>query len=227
MKLRQLHEWSVSVDDAKRIQTHLASRVSRVASLPPGVRYIAGVDISVPRFKGLARGAVVVLHYPSLELAEVRVAEAEPPFPYVPGLLSFREVPVLRGVLEKLETAPDLLLVDGQGLAHPRRFGIACHLGLLLDVPTIGCAKSILVGSHTLLSEEAGGYTELVHEGEVVGAAVRTRVGVKPVYVSVGHCVDLATAVRWTFACCRGYRIPEPTRLAHLAAGGQFASGLV
>lgn len=164
----------------------------------------------------------MVLSYPDLNIAEVRTVEAEPSFPYVPGLLSFREVPVLLGALEALQTTPDIVLVDGQGIAHPRRFGLACHLGLMLDVPTIGCAKSLLVGMHDTLSEEDCVWTWLEDDGEVIGAAVRTRRGVKPVYVSVGHRVNLDAAIDWTLACCRGYRLPEPTRLAHQAAGGRL-----
>ena len=223
VNLQELHPWNISTTEAMDLQRRLASRVSHASGLPEKVRYIAGLDISAPRREGLARGAVVVLRYPSLEVEEVRIAEAKPPLPYIPGLLSFREVPVLVGALEALTTAPDLVLVDGQGLAHPRRFGLACHLGLMVDVSTIGCAKSILVGKHTSLPREAGSWVELMDKGEVVGAAVRTRTGVKPTYVSVGHKIDLHTAVDWTLACCRGLRIPEPTRLAHQAAGGQLA----
>jgi deoxyribonuclease V len=222
VRLEELHSWDVSTTEASQIQQQLASEVSHVSTLPEKLSYIAGVDISTSRYGGLARGAVVVLRYPSLEVEEVRVAEAEPPFPYIPGLLSFREVPVLKGALEALAITPDLVLVDGQGLAHPRRFGLACHLGLMLDVPTVGCAKSILLGKHESLPQEANSWAEMTDNGEVVGAAVRTRTNVKPVYVSVGHKIDLHTAIGWTLACCRGLRIPEPTRLAHQAAGGKL-----
>jgi len=222
VRLKELHSWDVSTTEASQVQRQLAPKVSHVSTLPEKPSYVAGVDISTPRHGGIARGAVVVLRYPSLEVEEVRVAEAEPPFPYIPGLLSFREVPVLMGALKALTTTPDLVLVDGQGLAHPRRFGLACHLGLMLDVPTIGCAKSILVGRHASLPQEAGSWTEMTDNGEVIGAAVRTRTNVKPVYVSVGHKIDPDAAVRWTLACCRGLRIPEPTRLAHQAAGGRL-----
>lgn len=184
---------------------------------------MAGLDLSPEdRATGQVTGAAVVLTFPDLELAEVKVARARPLMPYIPGLLAFREAPVLALALERLTLTPDLLIVDGHGLAHPRRFGIACHIGLLTDRPTVGCAKSILRGSHEPLPPEQGAWVPLVDRGEVIGAAVRTRPGVSPVYVSVGHRVDLATAVHWVLACCRGYRLPEPTRLAHQAAAGRL-----
>jgi deoxyribonuclease V len=224
VKLRELHSWNVSTGEAVQLQQRLAPLVSHTSTLREEVRYVAGLDISAPRRSGLARGAAVVLRYPSLQVEEVRTAEARPLLPYVPGLLSFREVPVLVGAVELLSVTPDLVLVDGQGIAHPRRFGLACHLGLMLDLPTIGCAKSILVGRHAgPLPREAGSRVELVDKGEVVGVALRTRTDVNPVYVSVGHRIDLQTAVEWALACCRGLRIPEPTRLAHQAAGGHLA----
>jgi len=138
--------------------------------------------------------------------------------PYVPGLLSFREAPAILGALSRLNSLPDVLLVDGHGLAHPRRFGLACHLGVLLDMPTIGCAKSILIGEVGPLNGSAGSITILRIEGEELGLAIRTRPGVKPVYVSVGHRADLDSATRILLASCRGYRIPEPIRYAHRLA---------
>jgi len=222
VKLHNLHSWDVPPEEAAEIQHRLAPRVSREVELPPAVRYVAGVDISPPDADGVCAGAVVVLEYPSLEVVEARVHRARPAMPYVPGLLSFRETPVLAGALGALAVTPDLLLVDGQGLAHPRRFGIACHLGLLTGLPTIGCAKSLLVGKYGPLGAEAGAWAELVDKSEVVGAALRTRTGVTPVYVSIGHRVDLEQARRWTLACCKGYRLPEPTRLAHQAAAGSL-----
>jgi deoxyribonuclease V len=222
VKLDRLHSWDVTPAEAVALQRRLAPLVSRMAELPETVRYIAGVDISPPDADGVCTGAVVVLAYPSLEAVEVRVHRERPAMPYVPGLLSFRETPVLAGALEALSITPDLLLVDGQGLAHPRRFGIACHLGLLTGLPTIGCAKSLLVGRHEPLGVDAGAWAELVDRGEVVGAALRTRAGVTPVYVSIGHRVGLEQARRWTLACCTHYRLPEPTRLAHQAAAGRL-----
>jgi deoxyribonuclease V len=178
------------------------------------------VDISGEDGYGMARAAVVVLRYPGLEIVERKVITMPVVFPYVPGLLSFREVPLILAACEQLTVTPDLFIADGQGVAHPRRLGLACHLGLFLVVPTIGCAKSILCGRHDEVGEERGDSAPLYDDGEVVGAAVRTRRGVKPVYVSIGHKVDLRTAIDWVLACCYRYRLPEPTRLAHLAAMG-------
>jgi deoxyribonuclease V len=163
----------------------------------------------------------VVLEYPELGLVETKVVSGKLDFPYIPGLLSFREAPLTLVACERLSVTPDLILVDGQGIAHPRRLGFASHLGLFLDMPTIGCAKSRLCGSHEEPGNEPGNYTEVVDEGETIGVALRTKAGVKPVYVSIGHKVDLQTAIYWVLECCCGYRLPEPTRLAHLAATGR------
>ena len=218
-----LHRWDLSPEEAVALQRQLAPRVIRTTSLVTPPRLIAGVDLSAPDAQGRVTGAVVVVRYPGLDIAEVRVHNSSPEMPYIPGLLSFRESPAILGALEQLSTTPDLLLVDGQGLAHPRRFGIACHLGLLLDLPTVGCAKSILRGRHGPLAAHQGASAELIDGGEVVGAALRTRQGVSPLYVSIGHRVDLATALDWVLACCKRYRLPEPTRLAHQAAAGRLA----
>ena len=223
MNLRSLHAWDVSVQEAKELQVRLAPLVSCSDSITPEVRYLAGVDISPPDNRGLVKAAVVVVSYPELEPVEVSVAEAEPLLPYIPGLLSFRETPVLVKALEGLGTTPDMIIVDGQGYAHPRRFGLACHIGLITETPTIGCAKSILVGKHGELGEKRGSQAPLEHKGETIGTALRTRDRVRPVYVSVGHKVDLSGAARWVLACCRGRRLPETTRLAHLAAAGRLA----
>lgn len=159
---------------------------------------------------------------PDLEIVEVKCAWGKPEFPYVPGLLSFREVPLALEALERLTLPPDFLLADGQGLAHPRRFGLACHLGLLTGLPSIGCAKSILVGKHGSVGHKKGSWATLEEKGGVVGAALRTRDGVSPLYVSIGHRVDLPSAIRWVLACCDRFRMPEPTRLAHQAAAGRL-----
>lgn len=219
MKSLSLHPWDVTPAEAQKIQQELASLVSTRNELGV-IRRVAGADIAVGRAGGRARVAVVILSYPEMELLEQRMVERKLTFPYIPGLLSFREVPAILEAFKKMQETPDLLLVDGQGLAHPRRFGIACHLGILLDIPTIGCAKSRLVGEHGQVAEKVGSWTEMVDKGEVVGAAVRTRAGGKPIYVSVGHKVDLVTGVRLVLECTGGYRLPEPTRLAHLAAAG-------
>ena len=222
--IRDLHRWDLSIPEAIDTQRRLASQVL-CSGGPAEVRTVAGVDISVLE-KGKhapARGAVVVLSYPELEVLEQSVVEAEVTFPYVPGLLSFREIPVLLEPLSRVRK-PDLLLVDGQGLAHPRRFGLACHLGLLLDVPAIGCAKSRLCGDHGEPGWAADSQSELRDGDEVIGAVLRTRDGVNPVYVSVGHRIGLAEATQWVLRCCRGLRLPEPTRLAHQAAGGHLGA---
>lgn len=221
MKIRKLHGWEVSTKEAVELQQKIAGKVSRCGTLKTP-RYIAGTDISAEKSRGTATVAVVVLTYPGLELAEVKVVRGEITFPYVPGLLSFREAPLILAACEQLDNTPDLFLVDGQGIAHPRRIGIASHLGLFLDKPTIGCAKSRLCGEHEEPGEEAGSYAELFDGEEVIGAALRTRDCVKPIYVSIGHKIDLQSAIYWTLECCNGFRIPEPTRLAHLAAGGNI-----
>lgn len=221
MRVKKLHSWQVSIAEALDIQRKLAAQVSRTTEVTVP-RFIAGVDISVKRELGIATGAVVVLKYPELELVETKIVNGELDFPYVPGLLSFRESPLTLAACERLTITPDLILVDGQGIAHPRRMGLASHLGLFLDIPTVGCAKSLLCGSYEAPGTEPGSYTEVVDSGEVIAAALRTRQGVKPVYVSIGHKVDLQTAIQWVINCCRGYRLPEPTRLAHLAAGGNL-----
>jgi deoxyribonuclease V len=221
MRVHKLHEWEVSVARAREIQLSLAKKlVIQNEDINP--RLVAGMDISSPNAQGVARGAVVVLRYPELSIVEIEVAEDEIRFPYIPGLLSFRETPLILAACEKLHNTPDLMLVDGQGIAHPRRFGLASHLGLFLDLPTIGCAKSILCGRHQPVGEEAGSHAELLDNGEIIGAALRTRSGVRPIYVSVGHKINLTSALQWVTKCCRGYRIPEPTRLAHLAAAGSL-----
>lgn len=166
------------------------------------------------------RAAIVILNYPELEIIDMATSEGEINFPYVPGLLSFREMPLILEAWEKLTTIPDLILADGQGIAHPRRLGIASHLGLTLDVPSIGCAKSRLIGEHGPLAAEAGSFSFLTDHDEIIGAAVRTRFSVNPVYVSIGHRIDLESSISWVLNCCRGLRLPEPTRLAHIAAGG-------
>ena len=219
-----MHPWNVDTQEAINIQKDLASRVSVEDELKGPPHYVAGVDISPPDAHGVAVGAVVLLELPELRVVEVKVYHGKPGFPYVPGLLSFRESPLIVGALEQLATTPDVILVDGQGLAHPRRFGLACHLGLLTDTPTIGCAKSILRGRpEGTLASRAGSHVPLMDKGDVVGAAVRTREAVSPIYVSIGHKVSLETAVDLTLACCKGYRMPEPTRLAHLAAAGRIS----
>ena len=206
------------------IQRSLAFRVSVEDWLEGPPRYVAGVDISPPDAHGNAVGAAVLLELPELQIVEVKVYQGKPGFPYLPGLLSFREAPLVLGALERLVTTPDIILADGQGLAHPRRFGLACHLGLLTDTPTIGCAKSILRGRpEGTLPPSAGFQVPLMDKGDVVGAAVRTRESINPIYVSIGNKVSLESAVTSVLACCKGYRMPEPTRLAHQHAARDVA----
>jgi len=221
VKVESLHSWQVSTAQALKIQQRLAAQVSKRSEVTTP-RFIAGVDISVGKGEEMATGAVVVLEYPQLRIVETRVVQGKLDFPYIPGLLSFRESPLTLAACHKLTITPDLILVDGQGIAHPRRLGLASHLGLFLNTPTIGCAKSILCGNHEVLGDEPSSYTEVVDKGEIIGAALRTKLRVKPVYVSIGHKVDLNTAIYWVMKCCRGYRLPEPARLAHLAAGGNL-----
>ncbi len=221
MKVESLHSWQVSIVQALEIQQRLAVQVSKRSAVTTPL-FIAGVDISAGRRGGMATGAVVVLQYPELRVVETKIAQGRLDFPYIPGLLSFRESPLTLAACQKLTITPDLILVDGQGIAHPRRLGLASHLGLFLNTPTIGCAKSLLCGNHEAPGAEPGSYTEVVDRGEIIGAALRTKLRVKPVYISIGHKVDLQAAIYWVMKCCHGYRLPEPTRLAHLAAGGNL-----
>ena len=210
------HLWDLDEAEARALQRRLAGQVVREDRFDT-IRTVAGIDLGFPRTPDgseLGRAAVVVLRWPDLDLVEERVVEQPVTFPYIPGLLSFREAPVGLAAMASLEQRPDLLLVDGHGLAHPRRFGIACHIGLLLDLPTIGCAKSILAGRAEEPGPNPGDWTPLVHRGETIGAALRTRPKVKPIYVSTGHRVSLASAIAFVSECGRGYRLPEPTRLA-------------
>jgi len=219
VKIHRLHDWRVSIPEAREIQRDLAARVSRSGEVIRP-RLIAGVDISVKKDSAAGNAAVVVLSYPELKVLEIKCAAAPLDLPYVPGLLSFREAPLILAACEELELVPDLILVDGQGIAHPRRMGLASHLGLFLDVPTIGCAKSRLCGQHEAPGEAPGSYADITDGGETIGVVLRTKLRVKPVYVSIGHQLNLESASRWVLKCCQGYRLPEPTRLAHLAAGG-------
>ena len=217
MQPASLHGWDLTPREAVAVQRSLSSRV-QVTALSRAVHLVAGVDVSV---RGdTASGAVVVLSYPGLRLEEAQVARRRVELPYIPGLLSFRECPVLLDAFARLSLAPELVLVDGQGLAHPRRLGLASHLGLLLDCPTVGCAKSRLCGDSEEPSTERGSFTLLRDAGETVGAVVRTRTNVRPVYVSVGHRITLDEAIQYVLSAGAGYRLPEPTRLAHQAAGG-------
>lgn len=221
VKVNRLHDWRLGVAEAMELQRRLAAMVCRDGEVSDP-RFIAGLDISLGKDHEMAIAAAVVLSYPELRLVEMKVVKGSLNFPYIPGLLSFRESPLTLAACEALELTPDLVLVDGHGYAHPRRMGFACHVGLFLDTPTIGCAKSLLCGRYEEPGEGAGSYTGMVDRGEAIGAAVRTRTGVRPVYVSIGHEVSLGTAIHWVLQSCRDYRVSEPLRLAHLAAGGNL-----
>jgi deoxyribonuclease V len=215
------HPWDVSPAEAREIQRQLRTKViGEGGPAPVEVRLVAGVDVSVGGRGRPGRAAVVLLSYPELRPVEQSVVEGSPAFPYVPGLLSFREVPLLTPAFERLRSHPDLVVVDGQGIAHPRRLGIAAHLGLLLGLPTIGCAKSRLVGRYEPPADERGASSPLFERDEVIGAVLRTRKGVSPLFISVGHRIGLDAAVAWIMRLTRGLRLPEPTRLAHNAAAG-------
>jgi len=220
MEVKYLHDWNVSTEKASEIQKELAAQVDSGDGIGNPF-LIAGVDVSGTDEKGIARAAIVMLNYPDLNPIDTVTVENGISFPYMPGLLSFHEMPLLIKAFEKLEAVPDLVLVDGQGIAHPRRLGLASHLGLFLDIPTIGCAKSRLIGTHGELPDEAETWTELFDGNEVIGAAVRTKVKTNPLYVSVGHKISLPKAIYWTLQCCKKHRLPEPTRLAHQAASGK------
>lgn len=213
MSKTPLHEWNLTPEVAVALQRELAQRIIREDQLGE-IRWIAGVDMALNEESGMARAAVVLLSYPDLEIQERHVYEEPVRMAYIPGLLSFREAPCVLGAFAQLRQQPDLVMVDGQGIAHPRRLGIASHLGLWLDLPTIGCAKSILTGHHASLSEEAGAWVPLLDKGETIGAVVRTRTGVKPMIISLGHRISLETSLHYVLACCKGYRLPEPTRQA-------------
>jgi deoxyribonuclease V len=216
-----IHPWNVSPDEAKQIQRDLREHVA-IEPLDEQLEIIAGVDVSVKAEQ--ARSAIVLLSFPDLEPIQAKTAIRPVAFPYVPGLLAFREGPVVLEALKELTERPDVLIFDAHGLAHPRRMGLATHLGVLLDLPSVGCAKSRLCGEYAEPDEEKGSWTPLRDGEEVIGAVVRTRDNVRPVFVSVGHRVDLETAVSLVLDCAPKYRLPETTRWAHRVAGGKSLS---
>lgn len=212
-----LHEWDLQPEAAAALQRELAAKIIRTDQLVRDpAQFVAGVDMAINEETNKARAAVVLLTYPAMEVIERHVYEEPIRMPYVPGLLSFREIPCILGAFAQLNQQPDLVMVDGQGIAHPRYLGIASHLGLWLDLPTIGCAKSILRGHYDekALSEEAGAWLPLTYKRETIGAAVRTRTRVKPMIISLGHRISLPTSLHYVLACSKGYRLPEPTRQA-------------
>jgi deoxyribonuclease V len=213
MQIPRSHPWNLSPEEAIALQHRLCKEITVTDQLGE-IKTVAGVDVAFEDDGAITRSAIVVLSFPALQVQEEVIARCPTTFPYVPGLLSFREIPAVLNALEQLETTPDLLLCDGQGTAHPRRFGIACHLGWLTDLPAIGVGKSLLVGKHAEVPDERGAWTPLQHKGEIIGAVLRTRPGIKPLYISPGHRISLETAIAYVMQCTTKYRLPETTRRA-------------
>ncbi len=209
-----LHSWDVSIEEAFQIQKDLSGRVVLKNRLSE-VKTVAGSDVAYARGGTFLFGAMVVLSYPGLKPLDWVLASGKVTFPYLPGLFSFREGPVLVKVFNRLKVKPDLILFDGHGIAHPRRFGLASHMGLWFDLPSVGCARTSLLKDFTSPESSQGSFAWVYLKGERVGAALRTRQGVKPVFVSPGHRIDLRTSIHFILSMCRQYRIPEPLRLAH------------
>lgn len=218
--------WPTTQAEAIALQQQLRNQVVLTDDFDE-IRTVAGVDVGFESENTVARAAVVVLAYPSLQPLDYAIARRPVTFPYIPGLLSFRETPVILDTLTELQHHPDLIICDGQGLAHPRRFGIACHLGLAINLPTIGCAKSLLIGHHEPLPDERGAGVPLRDtNGEQIGVVLRTRAGTKPVYVSPGHRISMSRAIEIVMQCVTKYRLPETTRAAHnLASNGVAPRG--
>ncbi len=215
MNIAELHSWTLSPTEAVALQRQLVGLID--CNTPcNSCELIAGADVSYSRLSPIFYAAVVVLRTDDWSVVEKAHAIGESPFPYVPGLLSFREGPIVLEAFSKLSCRPDAVMFDGQGLAHPRRFGLACHVGLWLGLPSLGCAKTRLIGEHREPGQRRGCRTALRDQGDVIGSVVRTKANVKPLYVSAGHLIDLPSAVRLVLRSCRGYRLPEPTRQAHL-----------
>jgi deoxyribonuclease V len=218
MELQHLHDWNLSPEVAVALQKELAPQVIYDRPLNiDSVKLVAGVDVSVKDDESQA--AVVILSFPELQVVETSLARMPTSFPYVPGLLTFREGPVLETAFRQLKHTPDVFIFDGMGRAHPRRMGIAAHIGLWLQQPTIGCGKTLLIGKYDEPPIEGGTHTPLIDRGEVIGAVVRTKTKVKPVYISPGHLINLESSVQMIFRCTTKYRLPEPIRAAHQAAG--------
>jgi deoxyribonuclease V len=217
MQLHHPHNWNLSPQEAIALQQSLRHAVILSDQLET-VDRVAGVDVGFEDGGAITRAAVAVLSFPDLQLQDHKIARCPTTFPYIPGLLSFREVPAVLEALGKLSILPDLLLCDGQGIAHPRRFGIACHLGVLTNIPSIGVAKSLLVGNHGPVAEDKAAWQPLYDKGETIGAALRTRPKTKPLYISPGHRISLETAIAYVLHCTTKYRLPETTRAAHKLA---------
>lgn len=216
LKIRALHPWRVSPREAREIQARLCKRLVLRPPAKFRPRLVAGADAAYSKDNRLVIAAVVVMTYDGLDQVEERVAVRPIEFPYVPGLLSFREAPAILGALKLVRSPIDVLLIDGQGVAHPRGFGLASHVGMLIGIPTVGCAKSRLFGEFEVPASCKGGISPLIHEGRAIGMVLRTRENVRPVFVSCGHRIDLGSAVHLVANCLKGFRLPEPVRRAHL-----------
>jgi deoxyribonuclease V len=221
MKIPQHHSWPDTLESAIAIQEQLKSQVITEDNLQTPIQYVAGVDMGFAADGTISRAAVAVLSFPDLQVIETTIAYRPTSFPYIPGFLSFREIPAVLDALEKVQTIPDIILCDGQGIAHPRRLGIASHLGVILDMTTIGVAKSLLIGKHQELPDTKGSWQPLIHQDETIGAVLRTRTGVKPLYVSSGHRISLPTAIDYVLRCTPKYRLPETTRIADRIASAR------
>ncbi|WP_017653208.1 deoxyribonuclease V [Fortiea contorta] len=227
MKLQPHHPWPQTLEEAIAIQEELRHQVIIEDKLQLPIKYVAGVDMGFAENGTISRAAVAVLSFPDLQLVETSVAYRPTSFPYIPGFLSFREIPAVLDALEKIKIIPEMILCDGQGIAHPRRLGIASHLGVILDMTTIGVAKSLLIGKHQELPEIKGSWQPLIHQGETIGAVLRSRTGVKPLYVSSGHRISLTTAIDYVLRCTPKYRLPETTRIADKIASARTMGGEV
>ncbi len=221
MKINLTHAWVTTIKEAREIQQKLRSQVIAENKLGE-VRYIAGVDVGFVDNYTITKAAVAIFTFPELQLVETQIARLPTTFPYVPGFLSFREIPAILQALEQVKIEPDLICCDGQGIAHPRRLGIASHLGVLIDLPTIGVAKSLLVGKHEEIPLEKGSWKPLIDRGDIIGAVLRSRSNVKPLYISIGHRLNLPTAMDYVWQCLRKYRLPETTRIADKLASDKI-----
>ena len=220
MEIKHRAEWVTNVKEAKLIQEELRHLVITVDELT-AIRYVAGVDVGFEDNYKITQAAVAVLSFPELQLVEQAIAQIPTVFPYIPGYLSFREIPAILEALKQLQITPNLILCDGQGLAHPRRLGLASHLGVLLDLPTIGVAKSLFVGKHQEVATQKGSWQPLIDKDETIGLVLRSRTNVKPIYVSIGHKISLPTAKDYVMQCLTKYRLPETTRWADKLASNK------
>lgn len=216
MRVKRIHDWNLTTLEARQLQERLSPSIVQ-KSLPGSISRVAAADVALDKKGTLGTAAVVVFSFPGLTTLEIAIAGGEVTFPYVPGLLTFREGPVLTQAFQEVTIRPDVVIFDGQGIAHFRGMGIASHMGLLLGIPTIGCAKSPLIKPTRDPGVSRGSWSPIEREGKVVGAALRTRNGVRPVYVSPGHLADLGGSIRLVLYCCRKFRLPEPLRMAHNA----------